>query len=379
MRAVETWRTKGFPEHPSAWLLATAKNRALDLLRRERTAHSTAPDLQRATEALLQGDARPLEELVDEAFAPPALRDEQLRMMFSCCHPKLPEEAQLALVLNILCGFGAAEIASAFLAGRAAVEKRIARGKKALAAAKSLFELDDADFKARLSTVHRALYLLFNEGYQGASAVAAVRAELCDEALRLAALLREHPPAATPATFALGALFCLHGARMPARLDPRGDLAALGDQDRSKWDAALVAEGLALFERSATGEELSAYHLEAAIAAVHAAAPSAAETDWPAIVSLYDRLLELSPSPVVALGRAVAIGQRDPQRGLDELRAIGDERLARYPFLAAALGEFEARRVDRPAARAHFTAALALARNDAERRFLEKRIAALAG
>jgi len=296
--------------------------------------------------------------------------------MFSCCHPRLPEEAQLALVLNILCGFGAAEIAAAFLDGRAAVEKRIARGKKVLAAARTLFDLGDAAFASRLSTVLRALYLLFSEGYHGASAEAAVRAELCEEALRLVALLREHPPADTPTTSALAALMCLHAARLPARVDAAGDLAALVDQDRARWDARLLAEGLALFERSAAGDEVSAYHLEAAIAATHAGARSLEETDWPAIVSLYDRLMALAPSPVVALNRAIAVGQRDgAERGLAELAAIaGRERLARYPFYPAARAELELRRGDRAAARASFRAARTLARNEAERRFLDRRL-----
>src|SRR5215470_9201221 len=337
-RALEVWRVRGVPDNPSAWLLATAKNRALDVLRRRRTARAFAPELGRMLD-----DAAVL--FVEEAFAPSAIRDEQLRMMFSCCHARLPEEVQLALILNILCGFGAAEIASAFLSGRAAIEKRIARGKRVLAGARRLFDLGDAEFEARLATVRRALYLLFNEGYHGASAEA-VRAELCHEALRLVALLAEHPPAATPTTAALAALMCLHAARLPARVDEAGDLSALVDQDRSRWDRRLIAEGLALLERSAAGTEVSPYHIEAAIAAAHAAAPSLEDTDWSEIVSLYDRLLALEPSPVVALNRAVAVGQRDgAEAGLAALAAIADrERLARYPFYPAAFAELERRR-----------------------------------
>jgi len=203
-----------------------------------------------------------------------------------------------------------------------------------------------------------------------------VRGELCEEAMRLVALLREHPPAATPTTAALAALMCLHAARLPARVDAAGELSAFEDQDRARWNRALVDEGLALLERSAAGSEVSAYHIEAAVAATHASARSLDETDWVTIVTLYDRLLALAPSPVVALNRAIAIGQRDgAERGLAELRAIADrERLAGYPFYPAALGEFELRRGDLAAARAHFEAALAVARNDAERRFIEKRI-----
>jgi RNA polymerase sigma-70 factor (ECF subfamily) len=375
-RALEVWKARGVPENPSAWLMATAKNRALDIVRRGRTARTFAPEMGRLLET--EWTRAPL---IDEAFAAQAIRDEQLRMMFSCCHPRLPEEAQLALILNILCGFGAGEIASALLAGRAAIEKRISRGKRALARARTLFDLGDAEFASRLETVSRALYLLFSEGYHGASSEAAVRVDLCHEAIRLTALLREHPPAATPATGALAALMSLHAARLPARIDSAGDLSALVDQDRSRWDARLVSEGLALFERSAAGQEVSAYHLEAAIAVVHASARTLEETDWHSIVSLYDRLMDVAPSPVVALNRAIAVGQRDgPERGLEELHAIpGRDRLSGYPFYPAALAELELRRGDRMAARKHFRAALDLARNGTERRFLEKRLRACCG
>jgi RNA polymerase sigma-70 factor (ECF subfamily) len=351
--------------------MATAKNRALDVLRRERTAHTFAPEMGRLLET--EWTIGPV---VDEAFAAHSIRDEQLRMMFSCCHPRLAEETQVALILNILCGFGAGEIASAFLTKRAAIEKRIARGKKVLAASKTLFDLSDTDFVSRLSTVRRALYVLFSEGYHGASAAHAVRVELCAEAMRLTTLLREHPPAATPTTDALAALMHLHAARLPARVDRAGDLSSLLDQDRSSWDAGLLAEGLVLFERSAAGSELTAYHIEAAIAATHASAPSVDATDWQTIVALYDKLMHVDPSPVVALNRAIAIAQCDGDaRGLEELHAIGDsDRLSSYPFYTAAMGELELRRGNRESARTHFRSALGLARNDAERRFLERRL-----
>ena len=268
-RALEVWKVRGVPENPSAWLMTTAKNRALDVIRRERTARTFAPEIGRLLET--EWTIAPC---VDEAFAAPAIRDEQLRMMFSCCHPRLPEEAQVALVLNILCGFGADEIAGAFLAGRAAIEKRISRGKKMLAGAGGCSISPMPTSPCACPRCRRALYLLFNEGYHGASGESAVRAELCDEAMRLTALLREYPPAATPETDALAALMCLHAARLPARLDAAGDLSPLLDQDRSRWDARSIAEGLALLERSATGRELSAYHVEAAIAAAHASAPT---------------------------------------------------------------------------------------------------------
>jgi RNA polymerase sigma factor (sigma-70 family) len=373
-RALEVWKVRGVPENPSAWLMMTAKNRALDVLRRERTALRFAPELDR-----LLGSEWTIAPVVDEAFAAHTIRDEQLRMMFSCCHPRLPEEAQVALILNILCGFGAHEIASAFLTGRAAIEKRISRGKKLLAGSSRLFDLAATDYELRLSAVRRALYLLFNEGFHGASTASSVRAELCGEAMRLTTLLLEHPPAATPATYALAALMYLHAARLPARLDSAGDLIGLLDQDRSRWDGRLLAEGLVLFERSAAGVELSAYHVEAAVAAAHAGARSVEETDWPSIVALYDRLMDIAPSPVVALNRAIAIAERDgAERGLEALHAIVDrDRLSGYPFYPAAIGELELRRGNPERAREYLLAALDRARSPTERRFLEGRLRAM--
>lgn len=376
-RALEVWKFRGVPENPSAWLMATAKNRALDVLRRERTARTFAPELGR----LLESEWT-LAPVVEELFGANQIKDDQLRVMFSCCHPRLPEEAQVALVLHILCGFSVSEVAGAFVSTHAAMEKRISRAKKALAQSKKLFDIADSkDFAARLAAVQRALYLLFNEGYHGASPEAAVRTELCQEAMRLNRLLLEHPLGATPATHALAALMHLDAARLPARIDEAGHLHSLFDQDRSRWDSRLLSEGLRLLDRSASGAELTEYHLEAAIAAVHAVAHHAEDTDWEQIVSLYDRLTDIRPSPVIALNRAIAIAQCEgPQRGLEEIRAISNsDRLARYPFYQAALGEFELGVGNHARARQHFLAALALARNPMERHFLQQRVAACEG
>ena len=373
-RALEVWKFRGLPENPSAWLMATAKNRALDVLRRARTARAFAPELGRMLESEWT-----LAPAVEELFGAHAIKDGQLRMMFSCCHPRLPEEARVALMLHILCGFSVGEVASAFVSTDAAMEKRISRAKKVLAGSKKLFDIADAgDFVTRLPSVHRALYLLFNEGYHGASPESAVRAELCKESMRLAALLREHPLASTPATHALSSLMCFHAARLPARVDASGDLRSLFEQDRSRWDANLVAEGQRLLDHSASGPELTEYHLEAAIAWVHTTAHGAEDTDWELVVSLYDKLMAIRPSPVVALNRAIAIAQHEgPQRGLEEIRAIvKSSRLATYPFYHAALGEFEFRSGRHALAREHFVTALTFVRNPMERRFIEQRIGA---
>lgn len=370
-RAMETWKLRGLPENPSAWLMATAKNRALDILRRERTVRTFEPELARFLESEWT-----LVPTVEEAFSTYAVKDSQLRMIFSCCHPRLSEDAQIALVLYVLCGFSVKEIAQAFVSSQAAIEKRITRAKRVLAESARLFDLADADFSARLSSVQQALYLLFNEGYHGASSEAVVRAELCQEAMRLMNFLLEQSLLATPKTYALAALMYLNAARLPARLDGAGNLVPFFEQDRSLWDRGLLAEGRAFLDLSASGTELTEYHVEAAIASVHTSAVRGEDTDWKQIVSLYDMLMAVHPSPVVALNRAIAITELDgPERGLEEINAIRDlDRLSSYPFYPATLGELELRRGNRPVAEAHFSTALSLARNPMECNFLRRRI-----
>lgn len=371
-RAVEVWRFRGVPENPSAWLMATAKHCALDALRRERTARSFAPEIGRLLES--EWTRAPA---VEELFGAHMIKDDLLRMMFSCCHPRLPEEGQVALILNILCGFSVAEIANALVSSQAAIEKRITRSKKLLAKSRRLFDLSGpTEVAARLPSVHTALYLLFNEGYHGASPESAVRAELCREAMRLTAVLLANPLGAQPATYALAALMCLNAARLPGRVDAAGNLNALLGQDRSVWDQELIAEGLKFLELSATGLDLSEFHVEAAIASVHTTAPRTEDTDWEKIVSLYDTLMTMSPSPIVALNRAIAIAQRDgPECGLEAIRSIAaQDRLSAYPFYEAAIGELQFRCAKYTIAREHFTAANTLARNQMERQFFEQRI-----
>ena len=370
-KAFEAWSYNGVPPHYSALLARAAKNRALDVFRRERTARKFAPDLRRSIES--EWTLRPA---LDAMFLPDALKDDELRMMFTCCHPRLGEDVQVALVLHLLCALGVDEIASAFLVSPAAMEKRLSRGKKLLAETGYLFELTAADFLPRLSAVHRALYLLFSEGYHGASALAVVRDDLCGDAMRLVRLLVDHAPAATPATYALAALMWLLAARLPARIDHAGNLKDLFEQDRSLWDEGLLAEGTLLLEQSASGEVLTEYHVEAGIAGMHATALNAHETRWGEIVELYDVLMQIRPSPVVALNRGMAIAQHlGPAKGLEAVRAIADiRRLAAYPFYQAVLGELELRSGRTEVARGHFNEAQRLARNDGERRFLDLRI-----
>jgi len=370
-KAFEVWSYGGVPEHYSALLMVAAKNRVLDAFRRERTASKWAPELQHMIES--EWTLRPA---VEELFLPAALKDDELRMMFSCCHPQLAEEVQVALILNLLCGFGAEEIARINLASTPAMQKRISRGKRSLGESRRLFELTADDFAARLGAVHRALYLLFSEGYHSACEESVIRVELCREALRLIRQLVDHAPAATSATYALAALICFGTARLPGRMNELGELLVLADQDRSRWDAQLISEGLALLDRSASGSELSEYHLEATIAGLHTSARRAEDTHWAEIVELYDLYLRLRPSPVVALNRAMALAELEgPVKGLEAIAAISEvERLRDYPFYAAARGELELRCGQRAVARDHLQAALGLARNSAERRFLRRRI-----
>ena len=373
-QALETWKFHGVPKNPSAWLLQTAKHRAIDVLRRESTARKFGPELGRFVESEWT-----LAPTVDEVFDAAGIRDMQLRMMFSCVHPDLPLETQVALVLHLLCGFSIEETAAAFLKNGAAMGKRLARAKQTLARTNNLFDLAGArDVQDRLPGVLRALYLLFNEGYHGASHESPIRTELCDEALRLVSLLLENPLTQTPAAHALASLCYFLASRLPARRDAEGNLLLLVDQERSRWDQELMARGRKHLDLSAAGPDLTSYHIEAALAAAHAEAPNVERTDWDRIVSLYGMLLRVQPSPVVALNRAVAIGERDgAARGLAEIEAIeGRERLARYPFYFTALGEFELRLGRRAGAERSFKAALRLARNADEKRFLERRISA---
>jgi RNA polymerase sigma factor (sigma-70 family) len=357
-RALEVWSLRGMPDNPAAWLMTTAKNRALDMLRRDRTARTFAPEVARFVQnesALAAG--------VDELFEPHAIQDDMLRMMFSCCDPSVSADSQVSLVLHVLCGFSVDELA---------------RAKKTLAASTTLFDVEARSaVRSRLPSVHRALYLLFNEGYHGASQEAAVRADLCREAMRLVSILVEHPSGRVPASYALAALMHLGAARLPGRVDVAGNLSSLFDQDRSQWNDDLIAEGIRYLELSASGPELTEFHLEAAIAWVHATARRAEDTNWDEIISLYDTLMKISPSPVVALNRAIAVAERHgPRRGLDAIDAIEDAgRLESYPFYRAARGALELRLGHKKQAAKHFAAAVALARSPMERRYLTQRLA----
>jgi RNA polymerase sigma-70 factor (ECF subfamily) len=303
-------------------------------------------------------------------------------MMFVCCHPALPVESALALALRTLCGLPVPALCRALHADEAAVEKRLARARQTLRDEAVELDLDaralaPADLEAREHAVLRTLYVLYLEGYSVHAGAQQIDVDLCRTAIRLSELLVTRRP--TPRTHALHALLLLQASRLEARTDAAGDLIPLDRQDRARWDRGLIARGLEHLAAAASGDAMSPFHLEAGIAAAHALAPTYAATPWRTIVGLYDRLLALSPSPVIAMQRAIAIGRADgPQAGLRALALVaGDGRLDDDPVLAAAIGQLEAARGDVRAARTAYRRALELAGTEPERRFLADRLAAL--
>lgn len=367
-RALETWSIHGLPDNPSAWLMRVARNRAIDRVRRDEQFRHFAPELT----CLL----KLREELPGETPAfEKEIQDDQLRMMFSCCHPELSTEAQVTLILKTLCGFSVSEIAHALLASRDSIEKRLGRARKLFRLSGAFVEITNAsEIPERLEAVYQAIYLLFNEGYHGSQAEQIVREDLCFEAIRLALLLSDHPEGDKPKTHALLALLCFHAARLQGRVDDDG-LIQLEAQDRSKWNGDLIGRGFYFLEKASMGNELSEYTLEAGIAALHCAAPAYEKTEWAKILELYDALYRLKPSPIVALNRAVAVGKaRGPEEGLAELKKIPDSaKLKDYPFYPAAQGEFHFL-AGRPAEAAkHFEKAMTLARSQPETNFFEQK------
>jgi len=360
--AIEQWPA-GAPDRPAAWLHTVARRRLLDALRQ---AAWFAPDPE-------------LEAVAAPAADPPIDDDDDLlKTMLVCCHPTLPIEGALALALRTLCGLPIAALARALLVEPAAVEKRLARARQALREARIDFE-PGADVDARIDAVLRTLYVLFFEGYSAHAGAAQIDDDLCQTALRLVDLLGRGRYA-SPAVHALQALFLLQMSRFAARVDDGGEMVPLDRQDRRRWDRAMIERGLALLATAARGEVMSPYHLEAAIASCHALAPTYPDTDWPRIVGLYDRLLALQPSPVVALQRAIAVGRAaGPRLGLKALAVIADDdRLEASPVLAAAAADLKRALGDHRGARVAYRRALELAGTEPERRFLGRRLAELA-
>ncbi|GAB3480538.1 RNA polymerase sigma factor [Amycolatopsis cihanbeyliensis] len=360
-QALRTWPHCGIPDNPSAWLFRAARNRALDLLRRERTLRAKLPALADLS-----------------AAGTPATGDAELALMLLCCHPELPQVSQVALTLKTVGGLGVPEIAGALLTRPATVAQRLVRAKRWLRECGQRVELPPPDaLPGRVDSVLAVLYLLFTEGYRATSGDAAVRGELCGEAIRLGRLLLADRRTDLPRARALLALMLLQAGRLPARVDECGELVLLPEQDRDRWDRALVAEGTRTFATACAGPELSAYHVEAAIALCHVAAETPERTDWPRILELYDQLLELRPSPVTRLNRAIALAMvHGPAAGIAELEALEDEpRLATYLPLPTAFGALYLRAGQPHLAADHYRRALLLPCSEPQRRFLLRKLA----
>jgi RNA polymerase sigma-70 factor (ECF subfamily) len=369
--AVERWPADGVPANPRAWLVSTGRFTAIDSIRR-----------RVRYDASLNSLARQLEDSTTPATPIDAdgdVEDDRLRLIFTCCHPALQPDAQIALTLREVCGLTTEEIAHAFLKQPPTLAQRIVRAKAKIRDAGIPYQVPErAELAERLDTVLHVIYLVFNEGYSASSGASLTRLDLSSEAIRLGRLLVELLP--EPEAVGLLALMLLHESRREARASADGGLVLLDQQDRSRWNAGLIAEGLALVERALSSRRLGPHALQAAIAAVHAEAPTAAATDWAQIVGLYDVLLKADPSPVIALNRAVAMAMRDgPAAGLaliDALLARGE--LAGYHLAHSARADL-CRRLGKTAeAAAAYRTALGLVRQEPERRFIERRLAELA-
>jgi RNA polymerase sigma-70 factor (ECF subfamily) len=363
--ALESWPQNGIPDNPRPWLISTARFKAIDAMRRRARFDGAQRDLVAHMESRVN----------DASLEDEEIEDDRLRLIFTCCHPALPPEGQVALTLREICGLTTEEIARAFLVTAATLAQRIVRAKAKIREASIQYEVPaPQELPERLDAVLQVVYLVFNEGYSAAAGAEVTRVELTGEAIRLGRLLTELQP--EPEVIGLLALMLLQESRRAARSSPTGELILLENQDRLLWNREQIAEGVALVEKALSSRRFGAYTLQAAIAAVHAKAESTAATDWRQIVALYNQLVRIQPSPVVHLNRAVAIAMRDgPEAGLAHIDAVLERgELANYYLAHSARAEMY-RRLGRTAeARASYEKALALTQQEPERQFLQERI-----
>ena len=369
LRAMTTWSYKGVPENPSAWLYRAAKNRAIDFLRRQKKFKEITPQYA----YLLQSEYS-LASTVNNLFLENEVNDSQLRMMFACCHPSITEESQVALTLKTLCGLSAGEIAKAFLTNEETITKRIYRAKEKIRV--ETIELNvpqGKELPQRLDGVLKSLYLLFNEGYNSSHPDQLIREDLCQEAMRLNYILTTHLLTNLPRTNALLSLMCFQASRLQARLDDKGNIILLKHQDRSKWYKPLMEKGFVYLEIATEIFKPSTYHLEAAIASLHAAAPSFQQTDWQSIYHLYELLYELQPVPIVALNKAIASAYAiSKQSALDQLLQI--KGLENYYLYHTSVGEIYYELDDKSTARKFYEQALHLTTSRPEQQLLISKI-----
>lgn len=370
LKALQTWSYNGIPENPAGWLFRVARNAALDVVRHQ----SLAVQKESQVEAdYLQRGGSTAE---DDPHLEERLRDDELRMVLMCCHPALPRDARVALSLKTVGGFNVREIARAFLTEESTISQRLVRAKRQIRDLNLTFEMPRGEeLPSRLQSALEVIYLMFNEGYTAQSGEDLVRHDLCGEALRLGRLLADSS-IGTPTTKALVALIAFQAARLPARVDSSGELVLLQDQNSSLWDSRLIALGFHYFAQCSEGDEISEYHIQAAIAATHAGSSDPKKTDWKPILELYDQLMALNPSPIVALNRVVALAQlHGPQAGLEALQPLLHEpSLKRYYLLPAVRGRLLLDLGDRVAAAENFYNALQQPCSEPERRLIQRRL-----
>ncbi len=369
LQAMNTWSYNAVPVNPSAWLHRVAKNKAIDFLRRQKKFRELSPKYAH----LLQSEYS-LSPTVNNLFLENEIQDSQLRMMFACCHPLIPTESQIALTLKTLCGLSTPEIAGAFLTSDETIAKRLYRAKEKIKSGEiELVVPEGKELPEKLDVVLKSLYLLFNEGYNSSHPDHLIREDLCEEAMRLTRLLTQHALTRFPRTYALISLFCFQASRLQARLDDEAHIIILKYQDRSKWDRSLIQKGFDYLEMAAEPFEVSAYHLEAAIASIHAAAPTFEKTDWKSIYHLYELLYQLQPNPVVAMNKAIASAYAiSKQTALDALHQI--KGLEHHHLFYATIGEMYLGLDQKLPAKMAFQKAVALTNSQSEKLLLIEKI-----
>ena len=369
LQAMSVWKFKGIPENPAAWLHTVAKRKAIDAIRQEKIHERHHSEI-----ALALKSEWTLSPTVSHLFLSNEIEDSQLRMMFACCHPSIPYESQLALILKTLCGLSIAEIASSFLTNSETINKRLYRAREKIREENVTLEAPiPAHLPGRLDAVLHSLYLLFNEGYNSSHTDQLIRHDLCGEAMRLCLLLVNNPVTTAPKAKALLALMCFQASRSEARIDSEGAIILLGDQDRSRWSQPLIEKGKFYLEHAAEGQEFTEYHIEAAIAGCHARAGSFRETDWKQIHDLYGILLSIKPSPIVALNKAIALGHaHSPAEGLHALEKMED--LHDHHLYHAALGDFYSGLGKTEQANSSYARAFELTSSSAEKNLLQSKM-----